>query len=141
MPLKPRGPRLSQRIDSKKAKDVLVKLADWAYETTDKLTDEKIQLMLACEHGGMNEALADLYADTGHQRYLTLSRRFHHEFVLDPLVRRQDRLNGLHANTQVPKLIGLARRYELTGDKKDRVGAEFFWDRVVTIRIVLEVTA
>ncbi|NQV31428.1 MAG: glycoside hydrolase family 127 protein, partial [Phycisphaeraceae bacterium] len=106
-------------------------LADWLERTLRNLNHDQMQKILACEHGGMNEALADLYADTGQRRYLILSRRFHHETVLDPLVRREDRLNGLHANTQVPKLIGLARRYELTGDIQDRTGAEFFWDRVV----------
>ena len=72
--------------------------------------------MLGCEHGGMNEVLAELYARTGNEKYLRLSRRFHHKAVLEPLARREDRLQGLHANTQIPKLIGLARRYELTAD-------------------------
>src|SRR6185295_14289615 len=65
------------------------------------------------------------------EKYLNLSRRFHHKAVLDPLARREDHLRGLHANTQIPKLIGLARRYELTQDDADKTAAEFFWDRVV----------
>jgi DUF1680 family protein len=79
----------------------------------------------------MNESLAELYARTGNEKYLRLSRRFHHKAVLEPLTRREDRLQGLHANTQIPKLIGLARRYELTEDFADRTAVEFFWDRVV----------
>jgi DUF1680 family protein len=79
----------------------------------------------------MNEVLAELYARTGNEQYLRLSRRFHHKAVLDPLARREDRLQGLHANTQIPKLIGLARRYELTADAADKTAAEFFWQRVV----------
>lgn len=110
---------------------VAVKLADWADSTLAKLTEDQFQRMLACEHGGMNESLAELYALTGNEKYLKLSRRFHHKAVLDPLVRREDRLQGLHANTQIPKLIGLARRYELTEDTADKTAAEFFWDRVV----------
>ena len=117
--------------DNEQALAVNQALANWLGRVLSGLDHDQMQKILACEHGGMNEALADLYADTGDRRYLVLSRRFHHEFVLDPLVKRQDRLNGLHANTQVPKLIGLARRYELTGDLKDRTGAEFFWERVV----------
>ncbi|MGH8526109.1 MAG: beta-L-arabinofuranosidase domain-containing protein, partial [Gammaproteobacteria bacterium] len=111
-----------------KALAVAVKLADWADTTLANLTEEQFQRMLACEHGGMNESLAELYARTGNEKYLRLSRRFHHKAVLEPLVRREDRLRGLHANTQIPKLIGLARRYELTGDAADRTAAEFFWD-------------
>jgi DUF1680 family protein len=114
-----------------KALAVATKLADWADAVTANLTEEQFQRMLACEHGGMNESLAELYARTGDEKYLRLSRRFHHKAVLDPLVRQEDRLQGLHANTQIPKLIGLARRYELTGDTADKTAAEFFWNRVV----------
>ena len=114
-----------------KALTVAVRLADWANTTLANLTEEQFQRMLACEHGGMNESLAELYARTGNEKYLRLSRRFHHKAVLEPLAGREDRLQGLHANTQIPKLIGLARRYELTEDVADRTAVEFFWDRVV----------
>ncbi len=114
-----------------KALAIAVKLADFSDATVSKLTEEQFQHMLGCEHGGMNEVLAELYARTGNQQYLALSRRFHHKAVLEPLARREDRLQGLHANTQIPKLIGLARRYELTGDIADKTAAEFFWERVV----------
>ncbi|MBN2475227.1 MAG: glycoside hydrolase family 127 protein [Pirellulales bacterium] len=107
------------------------KLADWAEAVTAKLDAEKFQKMLACEHGGINESLAELYARTGEKRYLELSRRFHHRAVLDPLSEGKDCLPGLHGNTQIPKIIGVARRYELTADRTDRAIAEFFWDRVV----------
>ena len=118
-------------LQSTRALDVAVKLADWADATVANLTEEQFQQMLGCEHGGMNEVLAELYARTGNEKYLRLSRRFHHKAVLEPLAQREDRLQGLHANTQIPKLIGLARRYELTGDAADKTAAEFFWDRVV----------
>ncbi|MDQ3804505.1 MAG: glycoside hydrolase family 127 protein [Acidobacteriota bacterium] len=114
-----------------KALAVATKLGDWADRTTAKLTEEQFQRMLAAEHGGMNESLAELYARTGDEKYLRLSRRFRHRAVLDPLARREDRLPGLHANTQIPKVIGLARLHELTGDASDRTAAEFFWQRVV----------
>lgn len=117
--------------ENEKALMVAIRLAYWAINTTSRLNEEQFQRMLACEHGGMNEVLAELYAITGKKEYLELSRRFHHKAVLDPLSNRVDCLPGIHANTQIPKLIGLARRYELTGDEKDGVAAEFFWDRVV----------
>ena len=120
--------------DSIQAKDVLVKLSDWVIATTANLSDDQWQIMLGQEHGGMNEALADVYALTGEQKYLDVSHKFYHKAVLDPLTRREDDLTGLHGNTQIPKLIGLARLYELTGDAKDRTAAEFFWDRVVNTR-------
>lgn len=106
-------------------------LADWFQKTLSGLNDEQMQKILAAEHGGMNEVLADLYADTGDARYLALSRCFHHKAILDPLALGDDILPGKHANTQIPKIIGLATRYELAGDASDRAAAEFFWDRVV----------
>jgi DUF1680 family protein len=87
--------------------------------------------MLATEFGGMNEMMADLYADTGDKRWLALSYRFEHKAVLDPLKRGDDPLNGLHGNTQVPKLVGSAARYAYAGDKSDLAAALTFWDRVV----------
>ncbi|MBI1390010.1 MAG: hypothetical protein GC154_16335 [bacterium] len=121
----------NQYCQNGKALDVAKKLGDWAIQVTSGLTHEQFQKMLACEHGGMNEVLAELYARTGETKYLDLSRRFHHQAVLDPLAAGQDRLAGLHANTQIPKIIGVARRFELTGDPRDRSIAEFFWNRMV----------
>jgi len=117
--------------DNDEALAMARKLGDWACELTANLSEALFQKMLACEHGGMNESLAELYAITGDEKYLALSRRFHHKAVLDPLASGEDCLPGLHGNTQIPKIIGVARRYEVTGDPTDRRIAEFFWDRVV----------
>ncbi len=113
------------------ALDVETKFATWAETVLSPLTETQLQQMLNTEFGGMNEVLADLYADTGDRRWLTLSHRFDHRAVLDPLTRGDDRLAGLHGNTQVPKVLGAAVRYGYTGDRDDRSAARFFWDRVV----------
>ncbi|MGW8314326.1 MAG: beta-L-arabinofuranosidase domain-containing protein [Bacteroidales bacterium] len=115
----------------RQALEVEAGLADWLNDALGGLNDEEVQEMLKCEHGGMNEVLADLYADTGNETYMELSGLFYHKEILDPLSRGEDILNGKHGNTQIPKLIGLARRYEITGDTLERKTAEFFWDRVV----------
>jgi len=117
--------------DSAKALEVAKGLADWFEKTHADLTEEQMQRVLACEHGGLNETFADLYVDTGDERYLQLSKRFHHKAILDPLARGEDILPGKHANTQIPKLVGLATRYEITGALDDRAAADFFWQRVV----------
>ena len=96
------------------------------------LSDEQIQEMLKCEYGGINETLADLYADTGDEKYLRLSGVFYQKAILDSLKARIDVLPGKHCNTNIPKLIGLSRIYELTGNTSDRQAAEFFWKTVVT---------
>lgn len=113
-----------------KALEINKNFADWIATVTDGLNPEQVQDMLHCEHGGMNEALAELYGLTGNEKYLELSRVFHHTAILDPLAQGKDILPGNHANTQIPKAIGTARRYELTGDNTDRKIAEFFWERV-----------
>jgi DUF1680 family protein len=112
------------------ALEVETKFAAWAESILSKLDEAQTQKMLNTEFGGMNEVLADLYADTGDKRWLNLSHRFDHHAVLDPLAQRQDILAGLHGNTQVPKLLGHLMRYIYTGDKKDGAAAKFFWDAV-----------
>ncbi|HZO89461.1 MAG TPA: beta-L-arabinofuranosidase domain-containing protein [Chthonomonadaceae bacterium] len=118
----------------KQALEVAERFAQWAKRRTDRLSDEQMQAMLGTEHGGMNEALANLYALTGKQDYLALAQRFNHHAVLDPLARGEDHLTGLHANTQIPKVIGAAREYELTGDPAMHAIADFFWNVVTKER-------
>ncbi len=109
---------------------VEVRFAQWAETILAPLDDAQVARMLNTEHGGMNEVLADLYADTGDRRWLALSQRFEHAAFTDPLKRHQDNLSGKHGNCQIPKLIGSAARYGYTADPGDLVAASFFWDRV-----------
>ncbi|MBC7794303.1 MAG: glycoside hydrolase family 127 protein, partial [Clostridia bacterium] len=113
------------------AKDVALKLADWVETITSGLTPEQQQTMLQVEHGGMIDALVELSTRTGDARYLALSRRFYHRAILDPLLAGRDELPGKHANTQIPKVIGEARTYEVAGDADGRKIAENFWNLVV----------
>jgi DUF1680 family protein len=107
-----------------------IKYAMWAERVLAPLSDAQVQRSLNTEHGGMNEVLADLYADTGDRRWLDLSYRFEHHAFTEPLKRHQDNLSGKHGNCQIPKLIGSAARYGYTGDSADLLAASFFWDRV-----------
>jgi DUF1680 family protein len=118
------------------ARDVLVRLADWCDTLVAHLTDAQMQAMLGTEHGGMNEALADVYAITGDAKYLRLAQRFSHRAILDPLLRHEDKLTGLHANTQIPKVVGFARIAELGGDASWHAAARYFWETVTTRRSV-----
>ncbi len=117
--------------DNEKAKEVVIKFADWTDHITSGLNDEQLQKMLACEFGGMNDALLNVYAITGHKKYLEVADRFYHKAIMDPLAYQQDQLSGKHSNTQIPKIIGAARRFELTQDAKDKTISEFFWNTVV----------
>ena len=123
-----------QLCDNQQALDVLVKMADWIRFRMDRLTLEQQQAMLRNEFGGMNEILANLYAVTGHPDHLRMARVFDDQFVFDPLAQSEDRLDGLHANTQVPKAIGAAREYEVTGEARYLDIARNFWERVALER-------
>lgn len=96
-----------------------------------EISDEEVQTVLDCEHGGINESFAELYARTGEQRWLDLARRLRHRTILDPLARGEDSLSYVHANTQIPKVIGLGRIHEVAGDRSDANAARFFWDTVI----------
>jgi DUF1680 family protein len=118
------------------AKAMLIAMADWTLRLTSRLTDEQMQQMLKAEHGGMNEVLADVAQMTGDQRYMDLALKFSHQAILQPLEKHEDKLSGLHANTQIPKVIGFKRIGELTGRKDMQDAAAFFWQTVVDHRTV-----
>ena len=123
-----------QYCDNQQALDVLVHMADWIKFRMDRLSLEQQQVMLDNEFGGMNEVLANLYGVTGNPDHLRLAKVFDHRRVFDPLAQGEDRLDGLHANTQIPKAIGAAREYEVTGESRYLDIARFFWERVALHR-------
>lgn len=106
-------------------------MTDWTATVIDNLSDSTLQKMLLCEYGGMNDVLANTYAITGDKKYLELSYKFYDKRILDSLSQGLDDLAGKHSNTQIPKVIGSARRYELTADKRDSSIAQSFWSIVV----------
>ncbi len=121
---------------SEQAKDVLIKLTDWWLDVVSNLSDEQIQTMLRSEHGGLNEVFADVYAITGDEKYLTLAKRFNHRRTLEPLIEGRDELTGLHANTQIPKVIGFERIAGLSNELSLHKAAVFFWEIVSQKRSV-----
>lgn len=96
------------------------------------LSPAQVQEVLGCEYGGLNESYAELYARTRDVRWLKMADLVYDKRVLDPLAAREDRLANFHANTQVPKLIDLARINEVKagGDAAKATAARFFWDAV-----------
>lgn len=125
------------------ARQMLIDLTDWMIDITSGLSDKQMQNMLRSEHGGLNETFADVAAITGDKKYLELARRFSHLVILDPLMKDEDRLTGMHANTQIPKVIGYKRVAEVSQDDKDWThaaewdhAARFFWNTVVNHRSV-----
>ena len=115
---------------NEQAKTLFLGFCDWAIDLTAGLSDAQMENMLGNEHGGMNEVLVDAYAITKDKKYLDVAKRFSHRRLLIPMSQRQDNLDNMHANTQVPKVVGFERISELSGDENYHQAADFFWDIV-----------
>src|ERR1700723_2704148 len=125
---------MCQLCQNAQALQLLQGMAAWTDWRTGRIPEEQMQGTLQTEFGGMNEVLANLSAVTGNPRYLVVAKRFDHHAVMDPAAQGRDTLTTLHANTQIPKFIGVAREFELTGDPHYRDAAQFFWQQVVLHR-------
>jgi DUF1680 family protein len=115
---------------NEQAKTLFLGFCDWAIDLTAGLNNEQMENMLGNEHGGMNEVLADAYAMTQEPKYLQVAMRFSHRKLLTPMSQRQDCLDNMHANTQVPKVVGFERISELANLSHYHEAANFFWDIV-----------
>ncbi|MCR6660394.1 MAG: glycoside hydrolase family 127 protein [Asticcacaulis sp.] len=113
-----------------KAIPVAVNLGGYIDKVFAALTDAQVQEVLNCEHGGINDSFAELYQRTNDPRWLKLSERLYHHKVLDSLVAKQDKLANIHSNTNIPKVLGLARLYDVTGKADYHTASAFFWERV-----------
>lgn len=119
---------------NEQAKNLFLKFCDWAVDITADLNDEQMEQMLGNEHGGMNEVLADAYAITYDAKYLSCARRFSHKQLLVPMEKGKDCLDNMHANTQIPKVIGYQRIAELAHDMQYHNASEYFWEIVTRQR-------
>lgn len=112
---------------------VLLRFADWACDGLSDFSDEDFEKMLEYEHGGMNEVFANLYRITKNEKYLYFAEKFTHKNLFRFLLKGEDKLDGWHANTQIPKVTGMAAIYAAAPEahKEYRTAAENFW-RFVT---------
>lgn len=120
---------------NEEARDLFLGTCQWLIDVTANVSDEQLEKLLGMEHGGVNEVLADAYAITGEQKYLDAARRFSHKWLLNPMKEHNGQhLDLIHANTQVPKVVGFARVAELGKDADYLEASRFFWDEVVNRR-------
>ncbi|MBU3079520.1 glycoside hydrolase family 127 protein [Sphingomonas sp. XMGL2] len=119
-----------QLCGNRQALAVAVDFAGYFQRVFAALSEDQLQTVLACEYGGLNESFAELSARTGDRQWMLLAERVRDNKLLSPLERRQDVLANVHANTQIPKIIGLARIHELTGREAAGIGARYFWEIV-----------
>ena len=124
--------------NSKEAKEMFRKLSDWSTNLIAKVDDQDFEGFLNCEHGGMNESLLDAYQLFGDAKYLAAAKKYTHKAMLNGMQTLNPAfLDGKHANTQVPKFIGMERIGELDGAAANYItAAENFWKDVATNRTV-----
>ncbi len=115
---------------NEQALEVVLRKAAWVDARTAGLSHDHMQRVLETEFGGMNDVFADLHEITGDAKWLVVAERFTHARVFDPLAKNEDRLAGLHANTQIPKMVGALRQWEEGLDDRYRTIAENFWQLV-----------
>ena len=124
--------------NSKEAKEMFRKLSDWSANLIAKVDDQAFEGFLNCEHGGMNESLLDAYQLFGDAKYLAAAKKYTHKAMLNGMQTfNTSFLDGKHANTQVPKFIGMERIGEMDGAAANYItAAENFWKDVATNRTV-----
>src|SRR5665213_947875 len=119
---------------NKQALEVASGMAAWADEWSASKSEAHMQQILKVEFGGMSESFYNLAAAASDDRWAKAGDRFQKKEFITPLALRRDELRGLHMNTHVPQAIAAARRFELTGDRRFRDVAEFFWYAVASDR-------
>jgi DUF1680 family protein len=127
-------------LNNTTALDIATKLGDWAYTKLSPYTHAQFQSFwndrqsAAGEYGGFNESLAELYKITGSAKYLTAAHFFDHDKLFNPCLTGKDSLNGLHANTSIPEIIGALKIYETSGDTNSCKIAQNFFSIVIGAR-------
>lgn len=111
-----------------KALQIAENFAQWFYDWSAGYTREEFDDILDFETGGMLEVWVQLYDFTGKEMYRELMDRYYRRRLFDPLLRGEDVLTNMHANTTIPEVIGCARAYDVTGEEKWRKIAENYWN-------------
>lgn len=121
---------------NEQALKVLIGLSDWMIDMFASLNEEQLEKVLRTEHGGLNESFIDLYSVTKEQKYLDAAQRLTQKAFLNPMIAKKDILTGLHANTQIPKIVGIEKINHVTHNHNWETASEFFWDNVANKRSV-----
>lgn len=130
------GLRDAYRIcGNQEALEIAIKFAEYLKGVWAKLSDAECQEILKCEHGGMCEVMVDLALDSHNDEFAKFAQRaFFQNSMMNPLIAAEDKLNGLHGNTLIPKVIGLAKLADYYNNESYRNGVKFFFSQVVNLR-------
>lgn len=126
-------------LGNKQALQVAEKMADYFESRLGKLNNEQLEAMFRTdrarnpqnEFGAMSDVLAELFEITGDKKHLEAAQLFNRQWFIAPLAKGEDRLAGLHANTHIAQVLGIAHCADLTGNVDELKASENFW-RIVT---------
>lgn len=116
------------------ALEIASKLGDWVYNRTSQWDEATQNKVLNIEYGGMNDCLYELYKITKKETHAKAAHMFDETALFEKIkAGTANVLNGRHANTTIPKLLGALNRYEALGES-EAVYLEYaqaFWDMVI----------
>ncbi|MGP3963839.1 beta-L-arabinofuranosidase domain-containing protein [Nonomuraea sp. 3N208] len=127
-----------QYAGNEQALDIVMKMGDWVHSRLGHLPREQLDRMwslyIAGEYNAMNAVMADLYALSGKEEYLTTAKCFDSTALLTATVNNEDTLNRKHANQHIPQFIGYLTMFERNQERRYFDAAVNFWDMVVPHR-------
>ncbi|WMJ89860.1 beta-L-arabinofuranosidase domain-containing protein [Anaerocolumna sp. MB42-C2] len=123
-----------EKAGNEEALKIATSFSHWFYRWVTGFSKEEFDEILDIETGGMLEIWAQLYGITKEEKYITLMEYYYRRRLFDPLLEEIDVLTNMHANTTIPEILGAARAYEVTGDKKWFRIVEKYWELAVTER-------
>jgi DUF1680 family protein len=122
-------------LGNTQALQVVVKMADYFEKRLATLNAEQLEKIFRTdgsrnpqnEFGAMSEVLAELYEIAGDRKHLDAAKLFNRPWFIGPLAKGEDRLTGLHGNTHVAQMLGIACCANLTGSAEELKASENFW--------------
>ncbi|MEU1299539.1 glycoside hydrolase family 127 protein [Streptomyces shenzhenensis] len=131
-----------QHAGDEQALRIVRGMGDWAYSRLGHLPrtqlDRMWRIYIAGEYNAMPVVMADLYALTGDEKYLTTAKCFDNTYLFEAAVANEDTLDGEHANQHIPQYQGYLEIYEQTGEQRYLAAARNFWDMVVPHRTYVD---
>lgn len=119
---------------NEQALSIAVNFAKWFSRWSSGFTREEFDNILDVETGGMLEVFVQLYGITGAPEHKALVDKYYRGRLFDALLRGEDVLTNMHANTTIPEVLGAARAYEVTGEQKWLDIVKAYWNSAVTER-------
>ncbi len=115
------------------ALSIVSDLSDWCYARTQTWDEKVHRTVLNIEYGGMNDCLFDVFALTGKEEHKKAALMFEDAQLYDRVKNGkagENVLTNVHANTTIPKFIGVMKHYLVLGGEEYLAWAAAFFNMV-----------